>query len=416
MKKLLAVLITFFALVLSVNAEDYLKYNAKDCTLNFDAGEWDVISRNDASASFRAEMENNDVYIYASGFLHRNPLEFDLTIREAGKVPNLHTLSGEDLQKFIDKASNNVEIIDPYIKTRVSNVTLFETNSYKFLVADYYEKEQNYKSFSTVINGNTYTFRFHRTGDINSNDYERMYKVIRNLEFTLDSHYENLHEFKDSVIFWIVFIAAIILSAICIVYTNTKKDTPKKKHEANLKPIVKDEPVKEEKEDLKEEPEEKVEEKVEEKEVEEVKTEEKKPEHEEKEEHKPIKQKNEKVEHVAKPTADFQKKQFFKCNTCGALVPEESERCPQCGASFAEPPKIEDEEEPKEFFKCDKCGAIVDSSQKKCPGCGESFEDEQETETSIDKKYEALTKLKELLDKKIITKEEFENEKKKILK
>ena len=64
------------------------------------------------------------------------------------------------------------------------------------------------------------------------------------------------------------------------------------------------------------------------------------------------------------------------------------------------------------LFKCDNCGAIVNESETKCPECGESFDDDND----INKKYSDLNKLKELLDNKIITKEEFDKEKKKILK
>ena len=71
---------------------------------------------------------------------------------------------------------------------------------------------------------------------------------------------------------------------------------------------------------------------------------------------------------------------------------------------------------------------MVDLSAKKCPKCGEIFEDEKpkkksnkkkqtnnKIESDMDQKYSDLNKLKKLLDKDIITKEEFEEEKKKIL-
>lgn len=89
-----------------------------------------------------------------------------------------------------------------------------------------------------------------------------------------------------------------------------------------------------------------------------------------------------------------------------------------------------------EHFVCDNCGNLVNASATKCPNCGELFEDNSETKnkddtnnkenskkkndkeskSDIDQKYSDLNKLKKLLDKEIITKEEFENEKKKILK
>lgn len=75
----------------------------------------------------------------------------------------------------------------------------------------------------------------------------------------------------------------------------------------------------------------------------------------------------------------------------------------------------------EQVFVCSNCGNVIKASQKKCPNCGETFEKHSdkinyENEDTIDKKYDDLNKLKELLDKKIITKAEFEKEKKKILK
>ncbi len=70
-------------------------------------------------------------------------------------------------------------------------------------------------------------------------------------------------------------------------------------------------------------------------------------------------------------------------------------------------------------FVCSNCGTKVKDSDKKCPKCGESFEDEEEksnhNKSNMDQKFSDLNKLKKLLDEEIITKEEFEREKKKIL-
>ena len=76
-----------------------------------------------------------------------------------------------------------------------------------------------------------------------------------------------------------------------------------------------------------------------------------------------------------------------------------------------------------EEFTCDNCGATVSEDAKKCPKCEvifneEEVEDEEESsdsDISVDDKFNSLVKLKELLDKDIITKEEFDKEKKKIL-
>lgn len=112
----------------------------------------------------------------------------------------------------------------------------------------------------------------------------------------------------------------------------------------------------------------------------------------------------------------------FKCNNCGALVKESDTKCPKCGALFIEEDYITDGEEEKEdTFICSNCRAKVNDSDKKCPNCGASFEeDDDEVSTnesnSMDQKVSDLYKLKKLLDDKIITKEEFQKEKNKILK
>lgn len=125
----------------------------------------------------------------------------------------------------------------------------------------------------------------------------------------------------------------------------------------------------------------------------------------------------------------------FICDNCGSVVKETDKACPNCGLEFEDDETIEEEkndasleikEESQEELVCSNCGHSIKDSDKKCPHCGEVFEEEQEEkveeekkikeESDIDKKYKDLTKLKKLLDKEIITKEEFEKEKKKILK
>ena len=87
----------------------------------------------------------------------------------------------------------------------------------------------------------------------------------------------------------------------------------------------------------------------------------------------------------------------------------------------------EEEIENEEPFTCTNCGTGVSEGTKKCPNCGAIFEEDEErmvenekekedtTSTDMNQKYSDLKKLKELLDNKIITKEEFEREKAKIL-
>ena len=109
----------------------------------------------------------------------------------------------------------------------------------------------------------------------------------------------------------------------------------------------------------------------------------------------------------------------FKCNNCGTLVKESDTKCPKCGALFIEEDDISNDEEiTEDTFICSNCGAKVNDSDKKCPNCGDSFEDDEvliNNTTSMDQKVSDLYKLKKLLDDKIITKEEFQKEKNKIL-
>lgn len=85
---------------------------------------------------------------------------------------------------------------------------------------------------------------------------------------------------------------------------------------------------------------------------------------------------------------------YFTCDNCGAKVKEDANNCPKCGAIFDEDEEDdEDIEEPEEIEE----------------------EETDSREISVDDKYDSLIKLKDLLDKDIITKEEFEKEKKKII-
>ncbi len=69
-----------------------------------------------------------------------------------------------------------------------------------------------------------------------------------------------------------------------------------------------------------------------------------------------------------------------------------------------------------EKLVCDNCGTLVKKDDVKCPKCGELFEEEENNLTrTINDKDSDLRKLKKLLDEQIITKKEFEKEKKKIL-
>ncbi len=124
---------------------------------------------------------------------------------------------------------------------------------------------------------------------------------------------------------------------------------------------------------------------------------------------------------------------IFNCDNCGAEVKENDTVCPKCGLEFVEETETGEEriineektQEDDNISVCSNCGSVVTEEDKICPNCNESFEEEiqedkKETKNkkksdNINKKYDDLIKLKELKDKKIITKEEFEQEKKKIL-
>lgn len=60
----------------------------------------------------------------------------------------------------------------------------------------------------------------------------------------------------------------------------------------------------------------------------------------------------------------------FQCPTCGASVTANAQRCPSCGAIFAE--------ETIEEFECPLCNAVVDVDATSCPSCGVQFAQEVE--------------------------------------
>ena len=124
---------------------------------------------------------------------------------------------------------------------------------------------------------------------------------------------------------------------------------------------------------------------------------------------------------------DIEQEKIYKCSKCGATTDYDFDICPNCNYNFLSS-EYENDNIEDNIFVCDNCGAKVSANVNKCPNCGETFDGENEVEyemkkensrklsdTDMDKKYSDLNKLKKLLDKEIITKEEFEQEKKKIL-
>ena len=112
------------------------------------------------------------------------------------------------------------------------------------------------------------------------------------------------------------------------------------------------------------------------------------------------------------------------CKNCNNKILKTEIICPCCKNEITNNNKIKEQE--KTVFICSNCKAEVNKNSKSCPECGEVFEVEEEsvqvkksnkktTDSDMDKKYSDLNKLKKLLDNDIITQEEFEKEKKKIL-
>ena len=125
--------------------------------------------------------------------------------------------------------------------------------------------------------------------------------------------------------------------------------------------------------------------------------------------------KKKKKDDINKPENKDSNNGKFVCSACGAIVKETATKCPKCGETFDD-----DEKEKNEFTSvCSNCGAKLKEYDASCPNCGEAFINESyngDNKTDFEKKAADLRKLKELLDDKIITKKEFEEEKGKILK
>ena len=92
----------------------------------------------------------------------------------------------------------------------------------------------------------------------------------------------------------------------------------------------------------------------------------------------------------------------FTCDNCGAAVKENAKKCPKCGVIFVEDEKDNDKD--NEDDDSDEYEVVEKTKEKS-----------NDSDVSVDDKFNSLVKLKELLDKEIITKEEFDKEKKKIL-
>ncbi|MFP4169442.1 MAG: CARDB domain-containing protein [Methanomassiliicoccales archaeon] len=76
---------------------------------------------------------------------------------------------------------------------------------------------------------------------------------------------------------------------------------------------------------------------------------------------------------------------MVECGECGALIPENSKKCPKCGVGFE-----------TGTAKCSECGAWIPASATVCPECGAKFvgeaigEEEDEYIRSMREQYEAM--------------------------
>jgi ribosomal protein L40E len=73
------------------------------------------------------------------------------------------------------------------------------------------------------------------------------------------------------------------------------------------------------------------------------------------------------------------KDEKFVCSECGAEVPMDATKCPQCGENFEEESKQEPQEpkqkdKSKDEYFCTECGAKVNEDSKSCWNCGKQFE------------------------------------------
>ncbi len=72
------------------------------------------------------------------------------------------------------------------------------------------------------------------------------------------------------------------------------------------------------------------------------------------------------------------------CPTCGAVIPIDSEECPECGEELEPPEEYEEEDLGIGEQECPICGAEVDSLADECPECGEPLGDEEEEDVFED--------------------------------
>ena len=99
----------------------------------------------------------------------------------------------------------------------------------------------------------------------------------------------------------------------------------------------------------------------------------------------------------------------YQCSKCGKKFNYNFDVCPNCNFDFS----ITKDNKNNGYDSNDNLEKIADNTIKKDT---KSKKENISNDSKMDRKYSDLNKLKKLLDKEIITREEFEKEKKKILK
>lgn len=342
------IIILFFAIVIflpDIYAEDLSKYDINDCTIYLDNSVWEsIVTKDTADDESRAFMENNMMYLYAEGYSNNDIIKFDLIINKTDNIPNMHTLTDEYIEKLMNNTRNSSTS-----ERNINDVSIYKTDKYTFVVAEYNEEEWYFRSYGTVINGNTYAFKIYRNGELDDNDIYKILNIIDKLEFEINPSYNNSNMDKGTSDAWTAFLGTLILSGIALIYDRVKNKRQNKKDDNKI-----------------------------------------------------INEQNK--------ADDKEKKNNKTCEDKKIIVEKNMQK-----EKVVPNKALEETKEKKSYFKCDNCGTIVEEDATICPACGEVFDDEN-TFDDVDKKYSDLTKLKELLDKKIISQKEFEKEKKKVLK
>lgn len=353
-------------------------YKVDDMTINLDESKWIIFTQENIHTDEKKQALNDlgIDYGYMVQTMTNQNIKVDAVLKTPDKnnyyteftivvqsgfenLSNLHTYSDSKLKQVFEKE----EDIDYEIK---------KINDYKFLAADMYQNNLYVYAIFTVINGKHYTISIKKNVELSQQDKDILNNIVESIGFELDEKYE-INSENDSILgraFGKAIVGALVALilgapvALAGLFKKKKNNVEEKIDIDANKEIIEEDSDKNDNEG-----------------------------------------------------------NSFTCDNCGAEVAEKDDKCPKCGSVFVENiNKLEEENIVEEQFVCDNCGSLVNKSATRCPECGESFEDENEqknenqnSQTDVDQIYSDLNKLKKLLDKQIITKAEFEKEKKKIL-